>query len=669
LSKYDKVSNQWTTYIKADSLADDDLKVVKADSKGDIWIGTALGLSVYDPESKEWINYQRKDGLITDYIMDVEIENGSVWIGTDRGVGSLDEDTRRWQFYSYRDGLSSNFVTSLTFTEDSRLKTQDSRQKIEDVEQEDAQSLESSVLSPVSILWAGTQGGLFRFQSEEKKWVDASTDFGFSDQLITDLAFDGKDGILWIGTEDGIWRYEPENGKATHYGMDDGLASNHVNAISIADDGFVYVGTQRGLSAYKDGAWETVTLDLPSNQPAADSTKNIRALASDGRILWLGTWSGLVKYDRTSNELRATSDGYNIRSICIKDDSLWLGTTSGLLQVSKGDGSLIEEYRRPPVREPFRESSVSNIEFDGDYVWFSNWSASPNGAIIRYDRKTKTWRRFTREDILRDTKVTAPTEVKRILVTDEYVWFTTDHGVLRYDKKLDTWKQYTMEDGLVSNEMEYIVESAKSIWMILRNSVYISRYHKESEEWEVINIPPVPGRPGVMEWLEYIEADGSDVWFGFWSRFCGVRRYNEDTDTWYFYTWKEGLTKTNVEHIGIDDDRVWVAHGWSGGLSYYDKAEEKWTLVPSNQLQGEARKIIIGDDSVWVITEVRGPDSVARYDKVNDEWTTVKPKGSSMGDASDLVEDGDYGSTWLLAHGQTSMTGQVCCRITQMSAH
>jgi ligand-binding sensor domain-containing protein len=631
LSKYDKVSNQWTTYIKADSLADDDLKVVKADTKGDIWIGTALGLSVYDPESKEWINYQRKDGLITDYIMDVEIENGSVWIGTDRGVGALDGETRRWQFYGHRDGLSSNFVTSLAFAGED--------------------------------MWAGTQGGLFRSrvaeyeerrgaekirvaEYEERKWIGVGGAFGLSGQLITDLAFDGKDGILWIGTEDGIWRYEPENGKATHYGMDDGLASNCINAISITDDGFVYVGTQRGLSLYKDGIWETVTLDLPSNQPMAGSTENIRALASDGRILWLGTWSGLVKYDREQKRSEIVDIGegfsrYNIRSICVRDNSLWLGTTSGLLQVSRQNGSLIEEYRRPPVREPFRESSVSNIEFDGDYVWFSNWLASPNGAIIRYDRKTKTWRRFTREDILHDTTVRAPTEVKRILITDKYIWFATDYGVLRYDKKLDIWKRYTMEDGLTSNNMEYMVESTKGIWMSSRDTVIVSRYDKETEKCEAVDIPPVPGHPSAAEWLEYMEADGSDVWFGFWSRFCGVRRYNEDTDTWYHYTWKEGLTKTGAEHIGIDDDRVWVAHGYRGGLSYYDKAEEKWITVPSSRVS-QARKLVVTDKSVWIITQSWSDNSVTRYDKVNDEWTVIRPRGGFMGETTELVEDGDY---------------------------
>jgi len=608
LSKYDKVSNQWTTYVGFDSLADDDLKVVKADSKGNIWIGTGLGLSVYNDNNREWINYRKKDGLVTDYIMDVEMDNGSVWIGTSRGVGVIDENTRKWKFYNRNNELAEDFVTSLVHTG--------------------------------KHVWAGTQGGVFRFKLDEKKWVDMSADLGLSPQLITDLAFDG-DSSLWIGTENGIWRYQIGNRDVA---TDDGLAGKCVNSICIANKDLVYAGTQTGLYVYRDGGWEKMTLELPS--------ENVQALTLDGEILWLGTMSGLVKYDREQGKAETVDIGEgfsqrSIRSICIKDDSLWLGTTSGLLQVGRADGSLIEEYRTSLVREPFREPSVSNIEFDGDYVWFSNWSASPNGAIVRYDRKTKTWRKFTREDILRDTKVPAPSQVKRILVTDEYVWFATDYGVLRYHKSLGMWKHYTMEDGLGLNDLWNIVESSKSIWVTTGGAISVSRYDKESEAWEVIDVPSVPDRPEMMDPIEYMEADGSDVWFSSWSRVCGIRRYNEDEDKWYFYTRKNGMPQTSAGWIGIDDDRVWVSHGYRASvpLSYYEKSTGKWTLVPASQVRGMVQKIIMGDKSVWIIVDMpnRG-NGIIRYDKVHNEWTMV-----SREDVRDIVEDGDYAwaATWM----------------------
>jgi len=626
LSKYNKISNEWTSYIKTDALADNDIKIVKADSKSNIWIGTALGLSVYDIKNKEWSNYQRKDGLITDYITDVELGNGAIWIGTDRGIGSFDEKSKTWRFYGNREGLSDLFVTALAYN---------------------------------GSIWAGTSHGLFRFNEKLKKWENATAllapECQWCDQPITDLAFDKT--RLWIGTENGIYVCAPTEDKnimnyhfsMTHYGKSEGLSDDHVNAIIVADNGVVYVGTQNGLSAYKDGIWKTMPLNEKSEYYELSSSQNVRTLASDNGILWIGTLTDLIKCDLSNDQCSKVSinDGlsrYNVRSICVADDSLWVGTSAGLLQFK--NGSLVDEYRASLVREPFVEPSISNIEFDGDYVWFSNWSSSPNGAIIRYDRETKTWRRFTRDDILRDIKEKAPNQVRRILVSSDYVWFATDYGVLRYNKLLDTWKHYTTEDGLASNDVGYIIESKKSIWAPLSESISISRYDKETEKWEAIDLPPVPDYPNSMDWLEFMEADGADVWFGFWSRVCGVRRYNEDTNQWYYYTRKEGLTKTNAQWISVDKDRIWVSHGWRGGLSYYDKKLGVWVALPSNQLLGEAMKVVVGEKSVWIITKSRGESGgVTRYDKVNDEWTIVRPKGGFMSDSSELVEDGDY--VWL----------------------
>jgi len=620
LSRYNKVTNEWTTYVKIDSLADNDLKVVKSDSKGNIWIGTGLGLSMYNPQTQEWLNYQKKDGLITDYVTDLEIENGNIWIGTDRGIGLFDTENKLWHFFGTHEGLTDLFITALACDDKN--------------------------------IWAGTSRGVFKFDSNDKKWnvisLTSSNDYPWQEQMITDLAID-KESNLWIGTYNGIWKYNTKNkdNNLVHYGEKDGLAGKNVNVILVSEDDSVYVGTQNGLSVYKDGSWKTLSIKDRDGKILQDV--DIRALVSDGKIIWLGTLIGLVKYDTEHNffetiNIKNNLSQCNIRYISVSKDSLWLGTSAGMIQIRKTDGSIVEEYRSTILKEPFIEPGVSNIQFDGNYVWFSNWSSSPNGAIVRYDRNTKTWRRFTRWDILHDTKAKSPSTVRYVYVTDKYVWFATDYGVLRYDKTLDTWKQYTMEDGLAYNDVQKIVESAKNIWAYTQGTVSVSRYHKDTEKWESIDIPPIPDTSGSMDELNSIEADGTDVWFGFWSRLCGMRKYNEDEDKWYYYTRKDGLSKTSVQWITVDKDRVWVCHSWEGGVSYFDKTTKKWNTLPSGQVPGRPQKIIIDDKSVWIITSGEGDSSggVVRYDKLNDEWTVIRPKGGYMGNISELIEDGDY---------------------------
>lgn len=621
-SKYDKITGEWTSYEKYDSIPDNDIKVVKADSKGNIWIGTRLGLSKYDIKNNEWFNYQRKDGLITDYITDVEFGNEFIMIGTDRGIGIIDEKSGVTRFYTHRDGLSCQFITALAFNG--------------------------------KDMWAGTSHGLFKFNNEKKKWQNIKSllpiDYEWHDQRINDLAYENG-SHLWVGTENGIYKITDLNDKVDiyHYTKYDGISHDHINTIITDAKGYVYAGTMNGLSIYKDGKWKKV--DEKGNQKLQSCC--VRSLALDDDILWIGTLKELAKYDSkedTFNIINIENDifRYDVKSIYLKDDSLWVGTSSGLLRINKGDGTLIDYYKLPFVKEPFVEPGISNIEFDGDYVWLSNWSSSTNGAIIRYDKKTKTWRHFSRTDILCDAKSKAPTEIRRILVSDEYVWFTTDYGIFRYNKELDAWKHYTIKDGLASDDTRDIVESKKSIWVPVFDSISLSRYDKATEKWEAIDLPPVPDYPNSMDWLDCIEADGADIWLGFKSRVCGVRRYNEDEDKWYYYTRREGLTKTNAGWISADKDRIWVSHGWrgGGGLSYFDKKLSNWvTPLPSNQISGEITKIIVSERSVWIIiTESRGEPSsvITRYDKINDEWTIIRPKGGYMSNSPEIVEDGNY---------------------------
>ncbi len=614
LSRYNKVSNEWTAYVKIDSLADNDLKVVKSDAKGCIWIGTGLGLCTYSPQTNEWRNYQKKDGLITDYVTDVEIENGNVWISTDRGIGTYDPTNRNWKFFGFRDGLTDQFVTSLAY---------------------DGKDM-----------WAGSAHGIFRFNNG--KWV-AITPLSdgksqWQDQMVTELAFD-KQSNLWIGTQNGIWRLDAKSAenKATFYDEKDGLADKSIHCLLVIENGSIYAGTQNGLSIFKNDKWETISLKDADGKSL--DKMDISSLSYD-ELLWIGTLSGLFKYDETKGyaESIKTANGSifsNIRSICAFGDSLWIGTSVGMAQIRKSDGSVTEEYRSTIVKEPFMEPGVSNIYFDGNYVWFSNWSSSQNGTIVRYDRNTKTWRRFTRWDILHDTKAKAPTSVRYILIADKYVWFATDYGVLRYSKDFDTWKHYTMEDGLAYEDIRFLTESKKSVWAYSEDTINASRYHKDTDKWETFELPPIPDQPNSLDWLVRIEPDGSDVWFGFWSRVCGIRRYNEDEEKWYYYTRKEGLAKLGCRWISIDKDRVWISHGWEGGVSYYDKTTKKWTTLPSNQVPSGDR-IVIGDKSVWIIASGRGGGGVLRYDKSNNEWTMIRPRSGFMSGISELVEDGDY---------------------------
>jgi hypothetical protein len=93
---------------------------------------------------------------------------------------------------------------------------------------------------------------------------------------------------LWASTADPEWHVR-------NWQTDDGLPDANVTAIQQTPDGFLWVGTPKGLARF-DGVHFKV---FDSERFPALVDPRISALLVDRRgTLWIGTWSGhLVRYE------------------------------------------------------------------------------------------------------------------------------------------------------------------------------------------------------------------------------------------------------------------------------------------------------------------------------------------------------------------------------------
>ena len=66
--------------------------------------------------------------------------------------------------------------------------------------------------------------------------------------------------IFLFGTDKGIYRYDGMNWHL--FPFDEGMVGAQINALYVARDGSVYVGSDRGISRFENGIWERV---FPSN--------------------------------------------------------------------------------------------------------------------------------------------------------------------------------------------------------------------------------------------------------------------------------------------------------------------------------------------------------------------------------------------------------------------
>lgn len=151
-----------------------------------------------------------------------------------------------------------------------------------------------------------------------------------------------KDGYLWFGTQEGLTRFDGVHFVTYTRHNAPGLASSNIQALAASHDGSLWVGTDSGLSHYVPAAMpgDTGTFtSLTTREGLAGD--NITALLEDREGgLWVGTTEGLnrILQGKVENWNATRGDGDpTVNAMVIdKGGTLWVGTQQGLLRFDHG---------------------------------------------------------------------------------------------------------------------------------------------------------------------------------------------------------------------------------------------------------------------------------------------------------------------------------------------
>jgi signal transduction histidine kinase/ligand-binding sensor domain-containing protein/DNA-binding response OmpR family regulator len=168
------------------------------------------------------------------------------------------------------------------------------------------------------------------------------------------------EGFMWFGTQNGVSRYDGY--RVTTYRYEVGnprtLANNWVKVLHVDRKGQLWIGTDGGLDRY-DPATRSFIHYLP-DEPAKRGSGNthIRAIVEDATGgLWLATGDGLQHFDPASarftfwhhepgNPDSLASDDINALALDA-GGRLWIGTAAGLDSLA-GQGKRLVHHRPPP---------------------------------------------------------------------------------------------------------------------------------------------------------------------------------------------------------------------------------------------------------------------------------------------------------------------------------
>ncbi len=154
---------------------------------------------------------------------------------------------------------------------------------------------------------------------------------------ITALAVDNN-GEIWIGSESGLSHYR--NGNWTLYNTaNSDLPSDIIHDIAIhPQTNHIWVGTNNGLARFTRQSWTIY------NRNNTEMTHNVvRAVVIDEfNTVWVGTLvGGLARFSGNNWTIYRTGNSdlphNNVRALAVSEDNkLWIGTDSGLASLHAG---------------------------------------------------------------------------------------------------------------------------------------------------------------------------------------------------------------------------------------------------------------------------------------------------------------------------------------------
>jgi diguanylate cyclase (GGDEF)-like protein len=216
------------------------------------------------------------------------------------------------------------------------------------------QTVTSILLGVDHHLWIATYGaGLFDLDPATGAWRqlhhDQSDPSSLVDDECTSLLRD-RSGMLWIGTDQGVSRMDPTiNAMQTVLAAIDNesrlIEPNALNLLVDSRDN-IWVGYQRqGVDIFDAKGRRIKALRPDTGNPSALPQRSITAFAEsqNGRV-WIGTRVGLFSADLDANNLKAIplpiNDGRPyVQTLMVEGRMLWVGTDSGLFRYDTENGT------------------------------------------------------------------------------------------------------------------------------------------------------------------------------------------------------------------------------------------------------------------------------------------------------------------------------------------
>jgi ligand-binding sensor domain-containing protein/DNA-binding NarL/FixJ family response regulator len=280
------------------------------------------------------------------------------------------------------------------------------------------------------------------------------TNEGLANQHVPAILQD-RQGFLWFGTDSGLSRFDGYTFVTYQNDPEDpeSLSDSGINTLYEDPQGYLWVGTTQGLNRF-DPATETFIRYVPDiEDPRSLSSPRVQEIAMDGTgALWVGTLGGLNRLEPDGGGferfLHNEGDGASLSNDLVwavytdSRGALWVGTSGGLDRFDPATGGFIHHGHEPGNPQSLSHNVVTNIYEDRA----GNFWVGTEGGLNRFDPQAGIFARFQHDP---GDPHSISSNVVRATLEDSQgnLWVATDGGLNLFDRETGHFSRYQPEPG------------------------------------------------------------------------------------------------------------------------------------------------------------------------------------------------------------------------------
>lgn len=314
---------------------------------------------------------------------------------------------------------------------------------------------------------------------------------------------------------------------------------------------------------------------------------NVKSIFMDGKIAWVGTSGGVVRYDTSTDEYRM----FNVTNGLLSNGIFHIGKVDNRLAIGTYGGGLsmydekLDKWENFNVPNGLADAFVyKTLKVSNGDIWIATWSGANRVRGGDLNDRSK-WDVFTVENTdggLLNDWVYSLEEGK-----DGEMWFATEGGLVRF--KDGKWENWNHERGVgapyerVKNDPQFGSDPAK-----------FSEHHALQKIEMGLQDTGSAFNPNYIVAL-MVDREGV-VWTGTWGG--GLSRF--DGKKWSHYTMADGLPGNHVFMLNEDPSgKLWV--GTNNGLASFENGKFKVITTDDGLYSNTVFSMATAaDGSLWI---------------------------------------------------------------------